>query len=86
MGAFVIGAAAIPQPYSPNGPVFTEGRGPGSADGSPGVFVGVITPDSLNHGCRRLRQKRMNAADKYDVVVPGSGTGGKLMARAMDRE
>jgi flavin-dependent dehydrogenase len=25
----------------------------------------------------------MNAADKYDVAVLGSGTGGKLMARAM---
>src|SRR6266849_7949805 len=28
----------------------------------------------------------MNAADKYDVVVLGSGTGGKLMARAMAQE
>lgn len=28
----------------------------------------------------------MNAADKYDVLVLGSGTGGKLMARTMARE
>jgi pyruvate/2-oxoglutarate dehydrogenase complex dihydrolipoamide dehydrogenase (E3) component len=28
----------------------------------------------------------MNAADEYDVVVLGSGTGGKLMARTMAQE
>ena len=28
----------------------------------------------------------MNAADKYDVVVLGSGTGGKWMARTMAQE
>jgi pyruvate/2-oxoglutarate dehydrogenase complex dihydrolipoamide dehydrogenase (E3) component len=28
----------------------------------------------------------MNAADKYDVVVLGGGTGGKLMARTVAQE
>jgi hypothetical protein len=28
----------------------------------------------------------MNAADKYDIVVFGSGTGRKLMGRAMAQE
>ena len=28
----------------------------------------------------------MSAADRYDVVVLGSGTGGKLVARAMGKE
>jgi hypothetical protein len=31
-------------------------------------------------------RKSMNAADKYDVVVPGGGAGGKLMARALAQE
>src|SRR5215471_16391100 len=35
---------------------------------------------------RGLREKRMNAADKYDAVVLGSGTGGKWMARTMAQE
>src|SRR5262245_52606564 len=30
--------------------------------------------------------ERMNAADKYDVVVLGNGTGGKWMARTMAQE
>ena len=28
----------------------------------------------------------MSAADRYDVVVLGSGTGGKLVARTMGKE
>ena len=39
---------------------------------------GMLGPGGA--GRRPRKEKHMNAADKYEVVVLGSGTGGKLMA------